>query len=177
MSLYNIESNGKDSEVSSRRAPTLLENQVLEQPEEVHSYPTMDKTYSKRHSQVQQEEEDPLIYNIDEIFEAFTFNLHKREVSQKRISNEKQSDGTLKEIQEDEVLFERIDGDPVIVAITSAALSQATVHNVTMLSEKLSQAESDNYKLKEELISLRQEIHKWRKVDDETTPFRATILK
>ena len=39
-----------------------------------------------------------------------------------------------------------------------------------MLNEKLSQAESDNNKLKEEVISLRAEIHKQRKVDDETTP-------
>ena len=46
-----------------------------------------------------------------------------------------------------------------------------------MLSEKLSQAESDNYKLKEEVISLREEIHKQRKVDDETTPLWDTILK
>jgi hypothetical protein len=46
-----------------------------------------------------------------------------------------------------------------------------------MLSEKLSQAKSDNYKLKEEVISLREEIHNRRKVDDETTPLRATILK
>ena len=137
----------------------------------------MNKNQSERHSQVQQEEEDLLSYNIDEIFEAFTFNLHKREVSQKRIRNEKQSDGTLKEVQEDKVLFERTDEDPIIVATALATLSQATVHNVTMLSEKLSQAESDNYKLKEEVISLREEIHKWRKVDDEATPLRATILK
>ena len=58
MSLYNIESHGKDSEVSSQRTPTLVENQVPEQLEEVHSYPTMDKNQSERHSQVQQEEED-----------------------------------------------------------------------------------------------------------------------
>ena len=93
------------------------------------------------------------------------------------IRNEKQNDGTLKEVQEDEVLFERTDEDPITVATASTTLSQATVHNVTMLSEKLSQAESDNYKLKEEVISLREEIHKRRKVDDETTPLRATILK
>ena len=103
--------------------------------------------------------------------------MHKKEVSRKRIRNEKQSDRTLKEVQEDEVLFERTDEDPITVATASTALSQATVHNVTMLSEKLSQAESDNYKLKEEVISLREEIHKWRKVDDETTPLRASILK
>ena len=53
MSLYSIESNGKDSEVSSRRTPTLVENQVPEQPKEVHSYLTMDKNRSERHSQVQ----------------------------------------------------------------------------------------------------------------------------
>ena len=53
MSLYNIESNGKYLEVSSQRTPTLVENQVPEQLEEVHSYPTTDKNQSERHSQVQ----------------------------------------------------------------------------------------------------------------------------
>ena len=96
MSLYNIESNGKDSEVSSLRTPTLVENQVPEHPKEVHSYTTMDKNQSKRHSHIQQEEGDPSSYKIDEIFEAFTFNLHKKEVSLKMIRNEKQNDGTLK---------------------------------------------------------------------------------
>ena len=78
MSLYNIESNEKHSEVSSRRTPTMIENQVPEQLDEVHSSPTTDKNQSERHSQVQQEEEDPLNYNIDEIFDAFTFNLCKK---------------------------------------------------------------------------------------------------
>ena len=55
-------------------------------------------------------------------------------------------------------------------------MSQATVHNVNMLSEKLSQAESDNNNLKEEVINFKAEIHKQRKVDDETTLFQATIL-
>lgn len=45
-----------------------------------------------------------------------------------------------------------------------------------MLSEKLSQVEYNNYKLKEKVISLREEIHKRRKVDDETTLLRAIIL-
>ena len=138
MFLYNIESNEKDSEVSSRRSLTLIETQVPEQTEEVHISLTMDKTQSARHSQAQQEEEDPSSYNIDEIFEAFTFNLYKKEVSWKRIRREKQNDGTLKDDQEDEVLFQRIDEDPITVATTSAALAQATAHNVTMLSEKLS---------------------------------------
>ena len=52
MSLYIIESNGKESEVSSRRTPTLVENKVPEQRKEVHSYLTMDKNQSERYSQV-----------------------------------------------------------------------------------------------------------------------------
>ena len=123
MSLYNIDSDGKDSEVSSWKTPTLVENHVPNKLEEVHSSPTMDKKQSKRHSQVQQEEEDPSSYNIDEIFEAFTFNLYKKEVSRKRIRNEKQNDGTLKEVQEDEILFERTDEDPITISTASVALS------------------------------------------------------
>ena len=46
MSLYNIKYHGKDLEVSSRRTPTLVENQVPEQLEEVHSYLTMNKNQS-----------------------------------------------------------------------------------------------------------------------------------
>ena len=111
-------------------------------------------------------------YNIDEVFEAFTFNLCKKEVSRKRIRNERQDDGTYKEVQEDEILFERIEEDLVTVAIASAALSEATVHNINVLSEKLSQAKSDNHKLKEEITNLKVEIHKRRKVDDETTALR-----
>ena len=175
MSLYNIESNEKHSEVSSRRTPTMIENQVPEQLDEVHSSPTADKNQSKRHSQIQQIEEDQLNYNIDEVFEAFTFNLSKKEVSRKRIRNERQDDGTYKEVQEDEILFERTEEDPVTVATASATLSQATAHNINVLNEKLSQAETDNQKLKEEITSLKAEIHKRRKVDDETTPLRETI--
>ena len=96
MSLYSIESNEKHSEVSSRRTLTMIENQVPKQLDEVHSSSTMDTNKSERHSQVQQEEEDPLNYNIDEIFEDFTFNLCKKEVSRKRIRNERQNDGTYK---------------------------------------------------------------------------------
>ena len=177
MSLYNIESDGKHSEVSSRRSPTLVQAQIPDKLEEVHSSPTTDKNLSERHSQVEQQEEDPSSYNIDEIFEAFTFGLYKKEVSRKRIRNEKQNDGSLKEVQEDEILFEKTDEDPIIVATTSAALSQAIAHNVTMLSEKLSQVESDKSKLQSEIISLREKVNKRRKVECETTPLRATILE
>ncbi|WP_337136179.1 hypothetical protein [Staphylococcus aureus] len=76
----------------------MIENQVPKQLDEVHSSPTADKNQSERHSQIQQAEEDQLNYNIDEVFEAFTFNLSKNEVSRKRIRNEIQDDGTYKEI-------------------------------------------------------------------------------
>ena len=89
MSLYNIESNENHLEVSSRRTPTMIENQVPEQLDEVHSSPTADKNQSERHSQIQQAEEHQLNYNIDEIFKAFTFNLCKKEISRKRIKNER----------------------------------------------------------------------------------------
>ena len=57
-------------------------------------------------------------------------------------------------MQEDEVLFEKIDEDSVIVATTSAALTQDTAHNVTVLKEKLLEIESENIKLMDEIISL-----------------------
>jgi hypothetical protein len=98
MSLYNIESDKRDSKLSSRQTPTLIGTQVPEQPEEVHSSPTKDKNQFERHSQVQQEEEDPSSYNFDEIFEAFTLNLYKKEVNRKRVRSEKQNDGTVKEV-------------------------------------------------------------------------------
>ena len=56
MSLYNIESNRKDSKVSSRRSPTLIEVKIPDKLEEVHSSPTTDKNPSETHSQVQQKE-------------------------------------------------------------------------------------------------------------------------
>ena len=55
ISLYNIESNENHSKVTSRRTPTMIENQVPEQLNEVHSSPTTDKNQSERHSQVQRE--------------------------------------------------------------------------------------------------------------------------
>ena len=87
MFMYSIESDRKGSEVSSRRSPTLVEVQIPDKHEEVHSSLTTDKNSSERHSKVQEEEEDPLSYNIDEIFEAFTFNLFKKEVRRKRVKN------------------------------------------------------------------------------------------
>jgi hypothetical protein len=44
----------------------------------------MGKILSKR-DLVIQEEEHPSSYNIEEIFDAFTLNLYRKEVSQKRV--------------------------------------------------------------------------------------------
>ena len=95
-----------------------------------------------------QEEDHPSSCNIEEIFGAFTFILHIKEVSGKRFRKVKQSDGTLEEIQEDEALFEKTDEDPVTVATTSTTLTQATAHIITILNENILEVQSDNLKLK-----------------------------
>ena len=104
--MYNLDSDKEDSDVPSHRSPTLiLQDAPLPMHlKEVHSSLVTEKVLSERHSVIQ-EEEYPSNYNIEEIFDAFTFNLYKKEVSRKKIRNVKQSDGTTKEIQEDEVLF------------------------------------------------------------------------
>ena len=83
----------------------------------------------------------------------------------------------MKEIQEDEVLFQKTDEDPVTVIKTSTTLTQATAHNVTMLNEKPLKVESENIKLKDELISLREEMKKWRKVQNNMIPLKDNILE
>ena len=59
----------------------------------------------------------------------------------------------MREVWEDEVLFEKTDEDPMIVAITSTTLTQGTAHNVTMLNEKILQTKYENIKLKDEIIN------------------------
>ena len=177
MSMYSIESNRKGLEVSSQGSPTFREVHILHKHEEVNSSLTTDKNPSERHSKFQEEEEDPSSYNIEKIFEAFTFNIFKKEVSWKRVWNEKKNDGTMKEIQEDEVLFKKTDEDMIIVATTSTTLLQDTTHNVNMLNENISQAKSHNKKLKDEIISLKGEVNKMRKVECDTTTLQASILE
>ena len=46
-----------------------------------------------------------------------------------------------------------------------------------MLNEKLSQEEPKNVKLKDEIISLREEMNKWRKVECDMTPLKEDILE
>ena len=83
----------------------------------------------------------------------------------------------MKEIQEDEVLFEKTDEDPVTVATTSTTLSQATAHNVITLNEKISQAKSENTKLKDEIINLKEEMNQRRKVECDMTLLKGSILE
>lgn len=52
-----------------------------------------------------QEEDHLSSYNTEEISGSFTFNLHEKEESWKRVWKVKKSDGTFEEMQEDEVLF------------------------------------------------------------------------
>ena len=53
----------------------------------------------------------------------------------------KKDDGTLEEMQEDEVLFEKTNEDHVMVAIASVSLTQATSQNISVLNEKIVQDE------------------------------------
>ena len=89
----------------------------------------------------------------------------------------KKYDVALVEMQEDEVLFERTNEDPIMVATTSTTLTHATAHNILVLNENILETESKNLKLKDELISLREEMKKRRKVDDNTIPLKENILE
>ena len=155
MSMYILDLDKEDSDVPSHQSPTIILHgaPLLMHLEEVHSPPIMEKILYERHSLVQ-EYVDPSYYNIEEIFDVFTFNLCRKEVSRKRVRSVKQNDGTMKEVQEDEVIFQKTDEDTMTVATTSTTLTQATVDNVKMLNEKLLQIESENIKLKGEIISL-----------------------
>ena len=83
----------------------------------------------------------------------------------------------MKEIKEDEVLFEKTDEDPVSVETSSTTLSWVISHNVTMFNKKISQAGSENIKLKDEIISLKEEMNKRRKVECDITPLKGSILE
>ena len=83
----------------------------------------------------------------------------------------------MKKIQEDEVLFEKTDEDLVTVATKSTTLSEGTTHNLIVLNENLSQAESESTKLKDEIISLKEEMNKRRKVECDMNPLKISILE
>ena len=82
----------------------------------------------------------------------------------------------MKEMQEDQFLFEKTDEYMVTVAIASISLTQATSHNVIVLNKKLLQTEYENLKLKNDIISLREEMKKMRKVEDSMIPLKDSIL-
>ena len=46
-----------------------------------------------------------------------------------------------------------------------------------MWNEKLSQDESENTKLKDEIISLKEEMNKWIEVECDMTPLKISILE
>jgi hypothetical protein len=54
----------------------------------------------------------------------------------------KQCDGTLEEMHEDEVIFEKTDEDIMIVATTLVALTQGTTHNITIMNGKVLEKKS-----------------------------------
>ena len=66
-------------------------------------------------------------------------------------------------------LFEKTDEDPMTVAITLTALSQDTSHNVIVLNEKVSQDELNKNKLKDEIINLKEDMSKRRKMECDMT--------
>ena len=74
-------------------------------------------------------------------------------------------------------MFERTYEDSVIVATTSTTLTQHTAHNVTILSKKILEIEFGNIKLKDEIIGLREEMKKRRKVEDSMIPLKDNILE
>ena len=64
MPMYSLDSDREDLEVPSRQTPTLIEAQLPENQEEVHSSPTTEKIPSDRHLMIH-EEENPSSYNIE----------------------------------------------------------------------------------------------------------------
>ena len=71
----------------------------------------------------------------------------------------------------------RTNEDPIMVATTLTSLPQATAHNILVLNEKVMQDVLENQKLKDELISLREEMKKRRKVDHHLVPLKENILE
>jgi cell division protein FtsB len=75
------------------------------------------------------------------------------------------------------VLFENIDEDPILLATTSAALNQANILNNSLLNERVVEEESENKKLKDKNIGLKEEIRKIRKVYGHLIPLKENILE
>ena len=93
------------------------------------------------------EREGPPSYNIEEIFGSFKLDLHRREVSRKKFNKVKEDDGTVKDIIEDEVLFERNSKNMMIVATTLTTLNQSNILNISLLTKKIVEEKSEKKKL------------------------------
>ena len=63
------------------------------------------------------------------------------------------------------------------IAIASTTLTQDLAHNISVLNEKILEAESENFNLKDELISLREVTKKRRKVNDNLVLPKDNILE
>lgn len=180
--MYGIDYNDEGIVFVSSWTPSIIRKITppLINDEEINSSPITEKISSERHFSVNSvimKEQHPSSYNIEEIFGSFTFDLHRREVSWKKFRKVKQVDGTMREIQEDEVLFENIDEDPILLATTSAALNQANILNNSLLNERVVEEESENKKLKDKNIGLKEEIRKIRKVYGHLIPLKENILE
>jgi hypothetical protein len=66
MSMYNLDLDGKNSDVPSHRSPTIIihDASLPMHTEYVHSSPIMENIPSERHSMIQ-EEDHPSNYNIE----------------------------------------------------------------------------------------------------------------
>ena len=80
------------------------------------------------------------------------------------------------EIKEYEVLLDKTDEDPILIATTSPALTQDSVHNISILNGKLTKVESKNKKLEKENINLEVEVNKKWKVDDHLNSLKENML-
>ena len=61
---------------------------------------------------------------------------------------------------ENEVLFEGIDEDPMVVATSLVALNQANILSISSLNERIIEAESAKKKIHDENVSLKTKVKK-----------------
>jgi hypothetical protein len=78
----------------------------------------------------------------------------------------------MKDINEDEILFEITYEDLMIVAISLASLNQANIVIISLLAEKITKEESTKKKLLNEITSLEIEMKKRKNIDDHLIPLR-----
>ena len=64
--------------------------------------------------------------------------------------------GLWKKCKKMKYYLKKNDEDPLTVSIASPSLTQATTHNIIVLNEKPLETESENLKLKDEIIGLRE---------------------